>query len=328
VKCFVRVAAAALALCLAGPTRADAEIIDRILARVNDTVVTQTDMIRMLPIYVQVMGVDPQVLDTADGRRELSQAVLDMLVDGALMLDDASARDLSITDAEVEAYLVQQQERLSVDAATFAAELDRQGIDIADFREFVRLNLTRLRLVQLDVVAEVEITDDEIAAEIAARYPDGLVDTYISTSHVLVAVPASASADEDAAALATITGLRAEIAAGRAFEDVAGTVNGDASRGRGGRLGSFRTDELDPDYVRGALELEIGAISEPIRSRFGWHLIRLDAIEHRETTDADSVRARVEYELHDAEASRQEDAWRQRLRSEGYVDVVVDDFTF
>lgn len=321
-------AALALFVLLGAASTAHTELIDRILVRVNDTVVTQTDVVRMLPIYVQVVGVDPQMLDSADGRRELAQAVLDMLVDGALMLDDAAARDLSITESEIDAYITQQQERLGVDASTFANELARQGIELADFRDFVRINLTRLRLVQLDVVAEVEITDAEIDTELAARYPDGLVDTYISTSHVLVTVPPASSADVDAAALETIRGLRAEIAAGRPFEEVASEVNADGSRSRGGRLGSFRTDELDPDYVRGALNLEVGEVSEPVRSRFGWHLIRLDAIERRETSDADSVRARVEYELHEVESAQQEDAWRQRLRREGFVDIVVDDFTF
>lgn len=315
-------AAALAALLGAGPTSsANAEVIDRIAARVNTQVITLSDLVRLMPVYLQVVGVSPERLRTAEGRNEVAIEFLDYLVDTQLLIADAATRELGVTDAEVNDYVEAQRARLRISAEEFAAELGAQGITIEDFREFMRGNLTRARLMQLDVSSQVTVSPEDIDREIAVLYPDGLVDTYITTSHVLVQLRQNATDADVAAAIAQADALRAEIVSGREFADVAAATNSDGSRNTGGRIGSFNIHDLDQDYVREALALDPGEISEPVRTQFGVHLILMHEIERRPVADADEIRARTEYDINAREAERQMGAYLRRLRDDAFVDV-------
>ena len=306
---------------------ARAEIIDRVVAKVSATVVTQSDVIRFLPIYTQVVGVDPHLMQTQEGRNQLANNTVAYLVDAQLLLAEAAKRDLAVTDDDLNEYLNQQRERMQVTSEQFDELLGRDGIDPADFREFMRWNLTRQRLLQLEVVARVSVTEDEVDQEIKARYPDGLIDTYIDTSHILITLPPAATPEQKAEVLARLTTIRAAILSGEsAFADVAAELNPDGSKNTGGHIGVFAVHELDPDYVRTALALDAGEISEPVLTQFGYHLIRLDGREQKAVPDADRIRETIRFELTDREASRQEGIFLERLRDDAFVEIVVHEF--
>jgi len=303
-----------------------AEVIDQIVAKVNDHIITLTDVSRTIPIYMQVMGVDRQRVQTSQGRNVLANEVLQHLVDDRLMMDDAHRRELAVTQAEVDQYLREQRERLGFSAEEYEQQIAAQGLYIEDFREFIHGRLTRLRMMSVDVGTQVTITDEEIDQELAARYPDGLVEPYIATSHILVQLASGASPQQEDEAVQAIHAHALRLAAGEAFETVAAEVNRDASRNTGGRIGRFRADQLDADYARAAMNLDVGEVSGPVRSQFGYHLIRLEAIEYREVDNADELRDRVHFELHTAASDRQQRVYLERLRSDGFVDIMVTDF--
>lgn len=315
---------ALLVLVFSGPARA--EIVDRVVARVDDEIVTMTDVARNIPIYIQVVGAEPGQIDTAQGRQELALEVVDYLIERRLIVDAANEAGMGVTDTEVEQYLAQQRASLGVSEAEFAAELARTGIPLADFREFMHGYITRMRMVQLDVVAQVSVSDDEVQAEIDRRFPEGYVEIVLETSHILVAVPENAGFDREQEALAAIFELREQIAQGRPFEEVAAETNPDGTRNTGGRLGRFAARELVPEYSQAAMRLDQGEISEPVRTPFGYHLIRLEGIERRAIEQPADLTERVRFELHEAEVARQEEVYMRRLRDDAFVEVVFTDF--
>lgn len=92
----------------------------------------------------------------------------------------------------------------------------------------------------------------------------------IRARHILVADK------EDAEA------IRAEIEAGKPFEDAASENSIDGSAQNGGDLGFFRRGMMVPPFEEAAFALEVGEVSEPVESQFGWHLIKLE--DRREST--------------------------------------------
>lgn len=105
-----------------------------------------------------------------------------------------------------------------------------------------------------------------------------------------VAQPRIPDAADTAAALARVRRLRAEVAGGKAtFADVAKKESSDSgTAARGGDLGWLRRNEpgFDPKFIAALRSLAVGAVSEPVLSSFGYHLIRIDAAK------GDSVRVR------------------------------------
>ena len=97
-----------------------------------------------------------------------------------------------------------------------------------------------------------------------------------------IAVPRMPDAADSAAARTRLAKVRAELARGVKFEDVARRESADTVSGRqGGDLGWVRRDEpaFDPEFMAGLKGLAPGRVSAPVQSQFGYHLIRVDAVK-------------------------------------------------
>jgi peptidyl-prolyl cis-trans isomerase SurA len=117
-----------------------------------------------------------------------------------------------------------------------------------------------------------------------------------------VAYPVSQEREE--AARKRMADARNRITGGEAFADVAAEVSDDPTKARGGDLGWFSPGDLDPAFQTALDTLAVGELSEPVRSRFGYHLIEVlerdgnrfhvrHILAQVEPTDEDVKRARA-----------------------------------
>lgn len=95
----------------------------------------------------------------------------------------------------------------------------------------------------------------------------------------------------DAEALAKANDLRAKIIAGADFATLAKAESDDAGSGQnGGELGPFKAGQMVPEFERAAFIQEVGKVSEPVKTQFGYHLI---LVESRSTKPFEDVRAEI-----------------------------------
>ena len=316
---------------LAVPVGASAQreiVVDRIMARVNGDIVTRSDMVRMLPIYLQVVArVTPDQLRSASGRQRMAEEFLQYLIDTQLIVERARAEDMAMSMSDVDRYLEGYRESMEMSESQFRRALEQEGVQYDDYRSFMQGHLTRMQLMRTSVLGDISVTDEELEAAVRQRYPDGFAQQFLTTSHVLLALSDSAMPTEVDRVMREAASLRERILAGEAtLEETAAEVNIDSTRARRGRVGTFAQGDLDPDYTRAALGLEVGELSEPVRTRFGVHLIRLDGLERRQVEDGERIRERLRYELMEEQALRQEELYLQRLREEAFVEVRSQDF--
>jgi parvulin-like peptidyl-prolyl isomerase len=114
----------------------------------------------------------------------------------------------------------------------------------------------------------------------------------IRTSHIFIALPQEATAEEEQRAAARLNQLAAEIKAGKiSFAEAAQKNSEDPTAALGGDLDYRTKDRLDPNFYRAALKLgKPGDTSGPVRSAFGLHLIRLTG--KHSWTEVDRVRVK------------------------------------
>lgn len=97
--------------------------------------------------------------------------------------------------------------------------------------------------------------------------------------HILLSVPGGADESEAQGVLAEIQGVRDRIVGGEPFPEVAKVVSQDpGSASQGGSLGEIEQGLMDPSFDQAAFSLGAGELSEPVRSRFGYHLIEVEEI--------------------------------------------------
>ena len=303
------------------PVAARADIIDRIIAKVGNQIVTQSDVARTLPLFVQMEAVDRRRLQTPEGRSSVAGEVLGTLVDNQVLAEQAKRLGLSVSEEEVQQHIAEQRTRMRLEEDAFRAALAEQGITIEDFADYVRAQLLRVRLIQSEVLPRIAVGDGEVDAMLTRLYPNGLVETWMTTSHIVVSLPPDAPAPDVAAAEARIDALEQRLKAGASFESLAAETNVDATARTGGRVGRFDIGSLDPNYEAAAQRLKVSETSGPVRSQFGIHLIRLEAMEQKPFDDLETVRDRARMAVRGEKIEAEEKLYVAELRKKVFVEI-------
>lgn len=258
-----------------------------------------------------------------------SAALLDLHLRTLLAVEAATAQGIEVTDD---------------DRAAAATELDSQleglGVSVDALPDALADSLVAGTAAQTALQAWMEenpeetpeITDADVAAffeEVRGQLPAEVV----CSRHILVAFPAAEGAepgqpaepseDDDAAAKAEIDAVAERLAAGEDFAAVAEEASDDpGSAALGGDLGCGDPTQFVPEFAEAISTQDVGAVGEPVRTDFGWHLIEV-TYRGEPTVDQfeDELRAQLE-----AQAAPDPNARMGELVSAvlADVDVVVD----
>lgn len=164
------------------------------------------------------------------------------------------------------------------------------------------------------VLEYIELSQNELAKNIAVN--DELLQGYYNDNKSLFMLPEKRQAkhilinleadtvEAEAAAMKTVAEVQAKIAAGESFESLAKTYSQDpGSAQSGGDLGSFEQGMMVPEFDEAVFSMEVGQVSEPVKTDFGFHLIKLTGIETAQVQPFEEVKAQVteQYQLQEAE---------------------------
>lgn len=139
--------------------------------------------------------------------------------------------------------------------------------------------------------------------------------------HILIRTNEAVSAQD---AYAAILRLRERIVNGGNFEEVARIHSEDGSAPRGGDLGWLGPGDTVPEFEKVMDSLKVGDLSEPVKSPFGWHLIRVD---ERRTADVSAEREKlqVRQSIRARKADENFEDWLRQLRDKAYVEIRAED---
>jgi peptidyl-prolyl cis-trans isomerase D len=217
------------------------------------------------------------VLTPAAYRRYLNLAGEQRIVAMATLDADAVADEISITEEMIAAYYDNNPTLFQLPET-----VDLQYVEV----------------LRSDVARSVTVSESELAEYYAFNEDRYLQDEQRQARHILITF-----GDDEAAAEEKANALRARIDAGESFEDLARSDSEDTvTAPQGGDLGTLTRSQLPGDLGGAIFSIEEGAIDGPIKSEFGFHIIRLDRILEQGPLPLDQVRAELTAELQDQKA--------------------------
>jgi len=266
---------------------ADAAILDRIVARVNGEVITKYDVKQAALPYLLQEGRDPSVLQNPDRRSDVLKEVLQDMIDRRLLVQEAKKLDLKITDDELDKWMAFTRKQRGMTKEQFKQVIQQYGMKYDVYREMVRQNLLKIRMIKIKIGSQITITPDQVDEAYRKQYgTNGDEARYIDVAHILVRPKDDSRASMEAARAKAKAAL-ARVRKGEAFEDVAADVSDGPAADKGGELGWFKKGELDPDFEKAAFALKPGHVSDVVQTKFGFHVIKVEDAEKRELPDLD-----------------------------------------
>lgn len=238
-----------------------------------------------------------------------------------------------LTSADIADYQRLSGQQRAIDYARFAVAdfLERDApVEEADiqayyethgsaFRTPEQVRVDYLMLDARSLASDVSVDEAELRAAYERDQARFVEPERREVRHLLLTLPPDADEAAEAATRAEIKALRERIAAGESFEALAREHSKDpGSAERGGSLGTLSRDTLDPAFAQVAFSLQPGELSEPVRTPFGFHLIKVDLIEPEQISAFETVRDQLHEELAQQQAEAMYYELGERLASLAY----------
>ena len=247
--------------------------INQIAAIVNDDVITSLELNQQVEtIRNQLRSQNTRL----PPENVLRKQVLEREVVKQIQLQIAKSTGIRINDNELSSTLsrIAQQNQLSL--REFRDALENDGLNFSSFREDIRAEMILARLHQREIHNRITISTQEVDNFLATQASQGNIDDEYNLSHILIASPEAASADEIQKTQKKANNILARLNAGEEFQQVAISSSDGQKALEGGNLGWRKAGQLPTLFSTAVIQMAVGEHSKLIRSSSGFHIIRLN----------------------------------------------------
>lgn len=258
------------------PSRATAshgELLDRVVAIVNDGVVLESELETETNEVTTRLRNEKVQLPSNDVLRE---QVLDRLVLEEIQAQRADRAGIHVTDEQVNAALEDIARRNKVDLAHLPDSLASQGYVYADYRNNLRREIQREMLRARDVVQRISISPRELDEFLALQKHSATEDNEYNVSHILVAVAQDASPAQLEKAHQKALDVLARANKGEPFNQLAVAYSDSQTALEGGTLGWRKGPQLPTFLADVVARMKVGQVSDLIKTPSGYNLVRLN----------------------------------------------------
>ena len=281
-----------LVAALPAASRAGREDVDRVVATVDGEAILLSEVLQEMNL-IRLQRNLGEIDEKA--QRELYNSVLQSMIDDQLLLAQARAKNLEVSDQDlreaVDEAIRSIKERMGGEER-YQEELQRQGITEAELRDMhreqKRKQILASRVMQSEVRKQVEITDDQVRAFYETQrdsIPHEMLQTQekLRLGHILVLPQPDPKKVQ--AARAKIAEAQKRVAAGEDFGKVATQMSEWPTAKNGGYMGTFRYGDFESDAFDEAVsKLEPGKVSDVIETKFGLQIVKLESRKGDEMT--------------------------------------------
>lgn len=252
--------------------RGEAALLDRVVAVVNNEVVTRLDLDEQMKVALQQLRRQGTPLPDRD---VLERQLLERLVTVRVLVQTARETGLRVDDTQLQRSLerIAQENKMTPDA--FRQALEKDGMDFDRFREDLRNEILIARLKEREVDSKILITDAEIDNYLKNQLDQGGKDDEYSLAHILVLVPEQASPEQIQSKRLVAEKAVEQIRGGADFRQISAGMSDAQNALEGGPLGWRPAARLPQIFLDAAKVLKVGEVSPVLRSANGFHILKL-----------------------------------------------------
>ena len=291
---------------------ASADVVERVVATVNNEAIFLSDLRkRAVPFLPQIAEASTET-ERMSLLKELYEDLLTFLVDEQLIRQLAGSSGIRVTDADVDSAVENLRLQNNMTEEEFQKALESQGLSQTQYRQDLKRQLIRLKVMNERVRSRVNVTEEEVRARYEQRARAQGSELRFQVSHVVVPVAEGASAIQVAAKRQEAETLRASL--------TPENFNARAPQLGGGDLGWLTQGDLPEELERALLPLSAGEISSPVRGSSGFHIFFLqDRQVGAGFPSYEEMKQELSREMMDAAMMRQEKIFLEEMRRKAVV---------
>ncbi len=303
----------------AAPAQPALEIPDPV-AEVNGEAISKKELEEAFERAVSGAGVDPANLSNEQKLAGYNQILQDMITE---KLVKEASKGVEVTDADVDAEIAKIKEQFPTPEA-FDEQLKSSGQTEESLRALIKDGLAQRKWI------ESQSGDTTVTEEEAKKFYDENATEFeqpemVRASHILIMVPEDAdeetTKEKEAAAKKAAEEVRAD---GADFNEIAKKLSEEPGADQsGGDLDFFTKDQMVPEFADAAFGMEVGDISDPVKTQFGYHVIKVTDKKEAGKMPFDEVKPQLEAFLKGQKDQKAVNEVLEKLRADAKVEVML-----
>ena len=307
---LIALAAVLIPLMLAGT--GVAEVVDRIVAQVNDDIITLSELQHMAKTVEAQAGVKPKGAE----EKKLQREMLEALIDRKLAKAEAKRRGIVVSDKEIDAAMAEFKRRSNIpDDEAFAKGLAQAGLSLKEFRQQLADQMTQERLVAMVVGTKVSVSDAEVRRIYDQQAKTGGTQVHIVTLRMPFPPGATEAQKEEIKQKAET--ILSAVNRGESLADAAGKFALKPSD-----VGFVAQSDLDPRLAEYLEKLKPKEVA-PILTQEGIQLMQVMGRRSGEPRSFEAAAPEIRRILQQQEAEKYFVDWVKTLRDKAHIKIML-----
>ena len=293
------------------------EVLERIIAVVNDEIVTEQDLQYMMaPVIAQYRTVytgQAYVDKAKEARKEFVQKV----IEDKLILSEAKKRQVIVKDEEVDEMITEVRNKFP-SREIFLKAIEDQDLTEKKLWNRFRDQLLMQKLVNYEVRSRVSVSPGEVSEYYKAHPEEFSQGDRVRLQHILIRSGGARTVEE---AKTFAEALVVQLKEGKSFEELAKTYSEAAEAQEGGQMGWMEKGQLLGSIDEQVFTLGAGELTAPIQSSLGFHIFKILEKETSSVKPISEVREQIQDRLFRDKTNVRLEKWISDLRKNAYISI-------
>ena len=301
----------------------ESELVDRVVAVVNNEIITLYELNRAFSPYVvkiKKLGYPPE-----KERQTLFQVrkdVLGQLIDGMLANQQVKRDKITVSQKEIDNAIERMKESRQLTDEQIRQGLESQGMSMEEYRKEIEDQILRTKLVNREVKSKIVITKEDIKAYYESHREKyaGVKKYYLWNLYIKVS--SDSGSLERSNARSQMEAIFTKLKQGRPFESLVDEIKQSSFDVQGTDLGFYRLEELSEQLQQVVQKLDAGEFSDVLDTDFGYQIIYVQKIEDSQAKKLEEVESEIEEVLYKEFVDNKYQEWLELLRARSHIRII------
>lgn len=300
------------------PRCSGAEVVDRIVAIINDSIITLSELNAATAVAVDKLGVKA---GAGEKEQEIKGKILDSLIEQKLVKQASDKAGIEVSEREVENAIDDVKAQNKMTQKTLLLALAQSGLTYNEYKEQIKEQIRQVKYINKEFRSKISIQPEDIE-----DYYRQNIDEFMGPASYRINMIYLSSADKESFTLKSAVVAKA-LAEGQDFRDVAGHYSEGPAASMGGDLGYLRSGELNKSIEEEAKKLKPGEVSRPIETAGGIYYIQLVDYIPAAAEPLESVRREVHDKLFKKIMDERFNFWLSEVKKYAHIEIRLTEKT-
>lgn len=299
------------------------EMVDRIVAVVNNDIITYRELEKELePYEKRLLSSNYNPEDEQKLRYKVRTEILNRMIDEKLTDQEAKKRSIQISEAEIDGNIEQVKAANMWTDEIFREMLKREGMTMEAYRASLKENIIRAKLVNSAVKSAIVVTDEDIQAYYDRRREDYEGALKYRLRNIIMMIPRGAGIQTEQGIRQKMEEIHAELEGGASFEALAERYSESPLAAKGGDLGFIAFGDISPQLQEAVKPLDAGEFTGVIETEQGFQIFYVEDIARIGGKTLEEVRPEIERQLYNELVDEKFKTWLEDLRKNSHIKIV------